>query len=67
MAAKRKFRFNGEPKKINHESTKGRKHEKKNETIFVLSKFRVFAINFLKKYKEFLAKTTGSTTKERIV
>jgi hypothetical protein len=29
VEAKRKSRFSGEPKKNNHESTKGRKHERK--------------------------------------
>jgi len=34
-----------EPKKeINHESTKGRKHEKKDKTNFVFSKFRGFVV-----------------------
>jgi len=36
-----------EPKRINHESTKGRKHEK-NELNFVLSKFRVFVMKMKK-------------------
>jgi hypothetical protein len=45
VGAKRKSRFIGEPKKeINHESTKGRKHEKKDKLNFVLSRFRVFVM-----------------------